>query len=76
MHLHVGENQIVPSKDIIIILNSKCISPPIVSGVAKKLENMVVPLQTVEVKSLVITKSRIYFSALAPKTLERRARFC
>lgn len=74
MYLHVGEEVLVRTKDIIAILDidSTSTSPFMEEFIARQ-EQQVVHLAKGTVKSIVVTGNHIYYSPLASGTLKKRS---
>lgn len=74
MYLHVGEEVLVRTRDIIAILDidSTSTSPFMEEFIARQ-EQQVVQLAKGTVKSIVVTGNHIYYSPLASGTLKKRS---
>ncbi|MCM3664439.1 DUF370 domain-containing protein [Mesobacillus subterraneus] len=74
MYLHVGEEVLVRTRDIIAILDvdSTSTSPFMEEFIAHQ-EQQVVHLAKGTVKSIVVTGNHIYYSPLASGTLKKRS---
>jgi extracellular matrix regulatory protein B len=74
MYLHVGEEVLVRTRDIIAILDidSTSTSPFMEEFIARQ-EQQVVHLAKGTVKSIVVTGNHIYYSPLASGTLKKRS---
>lgn len=74
MYLHVGEEVLVRTRDIIAILDidSTSTSPFMEEFIARQ-EHQVVHLAKGTVKSIVVTGNHIYYSPLASGTLKKRS---
>ncbi|QGQ43889.1 extracellular matrix regulator RemB [Metabacillus sediminilitoris] len=76
MYIHLGDNFVVPSKEVVMILDrhsSK--SSSIVSEFLTKQADKIVRLTKSDAKSVVVTMDKIYFSPLSSSTLKKRAHF-
>ena len=75
MFIHIGNDNVVQSKDVISIINRNIISSSSIMeemiGRATKTQSIVTPEE--ESKSVVITTDLIYFSSLSVATLKKRA---
>ncbi len=75
MYIHLGEEIVIRSKDIVAIidrhlLQSSTIINEFVSGQQK--QSRVVEVTEGDIKSIVVTKDNIYLSPLSSATLKRR----
>ncbi|GGC94794.1 hypothetical protein GCM10007216_26890 [Thalassobacillus devorans] len=76
MFIHIGDDQVIRSKDVVAIIDHNLISS---SSIIEEMiynqrkEKNVVEMQTQEAKAIVITEDRIYFSPLSVMTLKKRA---
>jgi extracellular matrix regulatory protein B len=74
LFIHLGENVIVRSTDVIAILDKQLMkSSSIVTEFLEKQNKQVVELTIGETKSIVVTINQIYFSPLSSNTLKKRA---
>ncbi|WP_374703389.1 extracellular matrix regulator RemB [Bacillus sp. V3-13] len=73
MYLHVGEDILVRTKDIIAILDKDSIQSPDVGEFLQQKGENVINLAKGPFKSVVITDERIYYSPLASGTLKKRS---
>ncbi|KZZ85425.1 MULTISPECIES: extracellular matrix/biofilm biosynthesis regulator RemA family protein [Bacillaceae] len=74
MYIHLGDDFVVPSKDVIFIMDypsSK--TSDIVSEFLEKQKEKVIQLSEGDAKSIVVTEKHIYFSPLSSSTLKKRA---
>ncbi|WP_070119980.1 extracellular matrix regulator RemB [Bacillus marinisedimentorum] len=76
MYIHLGEEIVIRSKDIVAIidrhlLQSSTIINEFITGQQKK--RQVVEVTEGDIKSIVVTKEKIYLSSLSSATLKRRA---
>lgn len=75
MFIHIGNDNVIQSKDVISIIDRNVISSSSIMEEmmqrASKSKTIVEP--TEETKSVVITKDLIYFSSLSVATLKKRA---
>ncbi|KAB2330827.1 DUF370 domain-containing protein [Cytobacillus depressus] len=74
MYIHVGEDILVRSKDIIAILDKRSVhsSKAIVEFLERRNQS-IINLAKGSYKSVVITTKKIYFSPLASSTLKKRS---
>ncbi|SDZ95332.1 protein of unknown function [Thalassobacillus cyri] len=76
MFIHIGDDQVIRSKDVVAIIDHTLISS---SSIIEEMiynqrkEKNVVETQTQEAKAIVITDDQIYFSPLSVMTLKKRA---
>lgn len=76
MFIHIGDDQVIRSKDVVAIIDHTLISS---SSIIEEMiynqrkEKNVVETQTQEAKAIVITDNQIYFSPLSVMTLKKRA---
>ncbi|MFY4776223.1 extracellular matrix regulator RemB [Metabacillus sp. RGM 3146] len=74
MYIHLGDNFVVPSKDVVMILDySTSKTSPIVMEYLEKQKTDMSELSRTDAKSIVVTVNKIYFSSLASGTLKKRA---
>ncbi|MBE4907923.1 DUF370 domain-containing protein [Bacillus luteolus] len=74
MFIHLGENVIVRSCDVITILDRQLLkSSSIVNEFLDIQKHQIVELANGDTKSVVITADKIYFSPLSTSTLKKRA---
>lgn len=72
--IHAGENVMVRSRDLIMILDHEAgISSPVVKDFLKARAESVINLSSGEAKSIIVTKEKIYLSPFASGTLKKRA---
>lgn len=75
MFIHIGNDNVIQSKDVISIVDRNIISSSSIMEEmiqkAKKTQSVVTPAE--ESKSVVITNDLIYFSSLSVATLKKRA---
>ncbi|MED4453878.1 extracellular matrix regulator RemB [Metabacillus fastidiosus] len=75
MYIHLGDNFVVPSKEVVMILDRQSSEESvIVSEFLDMQKKAIVQLTTGVVKSIVVTTEKIYFSPLASNTLKKRAK--
>ncbi|MDE3840489.1 DUF370 domain-containing protein [Bacillus methanolicus] len=75
MYLHVGEDILVRTKDIIAILDKESVkSSPFVQEFIGEQMDRVIDLSKGSFKSVVITCENIYYSPLASGTLKKKSR--
>lgn len=74
MYLHIGEDILVKTNDIIAILDKKMLqSSPIIDEFLEKKVDEISHLTKNSVKSIVVTDKQVYYSPLASVTLKRRS---
>lgn len=74
MFIHLGENVIVRSNDVVTILDRQLLkSSSIVNEFLELQESRIVKLTTGDIKSVVVTIDKIYFSPLSSSTLKKRS---
>jgi extracellular matrix regulatory protein B len=74
MYLHVGEEVLVRTRDIITILDiDSASSSPYMEEFIARQNQQVVRLTKGAVKSIVVTGNHIYYSPLASGTLKKRS---
>lgn len=75
MFIHIGNDNVIQSKDVISIIDRNIISSSIIMeemmNNVKSQERVYGP--TDEAKSVVITNEQVYFSTLSVSTLKKRA---
>ncbi|MGD6818998.1 extracellular matrix regulator RemB [Metabacillus sp. 84] len=76
MYIHLGDDFVVPSKDVIFIMDySSSKSSGIAAEFLEKQSEKVVQLSEGDAKSIVVTDRHIYYSPLASSTLKKRAHY-
>lgn len=74
MYIHLGDNHVVPSKEVVMILDRQSSQDSsIVDEFFKKQRDKIVQLASNDAKSIIITLDKIYFSPLSSSTLKKRA---
>ncbi|UII55969.1 DUF370 domain-containing protein [Cytobacillus spongiae] len=74
MYVHVGEDTLVRSRDIIVILDKESVSQAEhVQEFLERQSTLVEDLSKGSYKSIVVTCDKIYFSPLASGTLKKRS---
>jgi extracellular matrix regulatory protein B len=74
MYLHIGEDILVKTDDVIAILDKQLLhSSPIIQEFLDKKEDVTLNLAKGSVKSIVITEKNVYYSPLASGTLKKRS---
>ncbi|MDQ0233192.1 extracellular matrix regulator RemB [Metabacillus malikii] len=74
MYIHLGDNYVVPSKEVVMILDRHSSeASSIVSEFLSEQKNKVVQLSNSKAKSVIVTTDKIYFSPLSSNTLKKRA---
>ncbi len=78
MFLHLGEDIVLQTKEIVAIIDSNVVEE---SEIVKEFidvndrKNNIVHISDGTVKSIVITKKKVYFSPLTAVTLKRRSQY-
>ena len=76
MYIHLGDNFVVPSKEVVMILDRQSsLDSSIVTEFLRKQEDKIVQLTNGEAKSVIVTMNKIYLSPLSSSTLKKRAQF-
>ncbi|HLR61195.1 MAG TPA: extracellular matrix/biofilm biosynthesis regulator RemA family protein [Lentibacillus sp.] len=75
MFIHIGNDNVIQSKDVISIIDHSVVTS---SGIMEKMMENATKQHTLfgptdEIKSVVITRENIYYSALSVSTLKKRA---
>jgi len=74
LFIHLGENVIVHSSDVITILDQQLLkSSSIVNEFLDNHKSKIVEIANGKVKSVVVTVDKIYFSPLSSGTLKKRS---
>ncbi|MBM7606736.1 DUF370 domain-containing protein [Metabacillus litoralis] len=74
MYIHLGDNFVVPSKEVVMILDRQSsLESPIVDEFFTKQQDKIVELSSGDAKSIIVTFDKIYFSPLSSGTLKKRA---
>lgn len=74
MYIHVGEDILVRSKDIIAIIDKQSInSSRLAEEFIEQHKESIINLSKGSYKSVVITRNEVYFSPLASGTLKKRS---
>ncbi|ASN03788.1 extracellular matrix regulator RemB [Virgibacillus necropolis] len=75
MFIHIGNDNVIQSKDVISIIDRNIISSSTIMEemIQRASKNESVVETPEETKSVVITKDLIYFSSLSVATLKKRA---
>ncbi|WP_110928034.1 extracellular matrix regulator RemB [Bacillus massiliglaciei] len=74
MYLHIGDDILVNTKEIIAILDKKLLlSSPIMDEYLQKKGDFISSLTKKSVKSIVVTEKQIYYSPFATATLNKRS---
>lgn len=74
VYIHLGDNYVVPSKEVVMILDRQSSQESsIVNEFFKKQQDKIVQLASNDAKSIIITLDKIYFSPLSSSTLKKRA---
>ncbi|MBU8881290.1 DUF370 domain-containing protein [Bacillus sp. FJAT-29790] len=74
MYIHVGEDILVRSRDIVAIIDKESVnSSKYVEEFLDRRDDAVINLSKGSFKSVVVTTEKIYFSPLASGTLKKRS---
>ncbi|MDQ7860044.1 DUF370 domain-containing protein [Peribacillus frigoritolerans] len=75
MYLHIGEDILVKTDDVIAILDKKLLqaSPIMSEFFGEKKSDVTSHLAKNSVKSIVVTDKQVYYSPLASSTLKKRS---
>ncbi|WP_153126891.1 extracellular matrix regulator RemB [Peribacillus tepidiphilus] len=74
MYLHIGEDLLIKTEEIIAILDKHILSEvPSMKNFFKNMEDSTVNLAKGQVKSIIITKNELFLSPLASTTLLKRS---
>lgn len=74
MYIHLGDNFVVPSKEVVMILDRQSsLESQIVDEFFTKQQDKIVELSSGDAKSIIVTFDKIYFSPLSSGTLKKRA---
>jgi len=74
LYIHLGDNFVVPSKEVVMILDRQSsLDSPIVDEFFTKQQDRIVELSNGDTKSIIVTNDKIYFSPLSSGTLKKRA---
>ncbi|MCA1032313.1 DUF370 domain-containing protein [Bacillus timonensis] len=74
MFIHLGENVVVRSVDVVTILDRQLLkSSSIISEFLELQSDRIVELANGDTKSVVVTVDKIYYSPLSSSTLKKRA---
>ncbi|MGE6379692.1 extracellular matrix regulator RemB [Peribacillus muralis] len=74
MYLHIGEDILVKTDDVIAILDKKLLQgSPIMNEFLEKKSDVTSHLTKNSVKSIVVTDKQVYYSPLASATLKKRS---
>ncbi|MBD1379867.1 extracellular matrix regulator RemB [Metabacillus arenae] len=74
MYIHLGDNFVVPSREVVMILDYySSQASPFYQEFMDRQKSQFVHLSQSEPKSIVITTEHIYFSPLGSSTLKRRS---
>lgn len=75
MYIHLGDDFVVSTRDIVGIFDCKVNVSPIVEEFLDRQKEKVVPSVNGMPKSIVVTTENIYYSPLSSGTLKKRAQF-
>lgn len=74
MYVHIGEETLVRSGDIIAIISKECVvSSSEMEGFLNQKQTEIVDLSKGSYKSIVVTKDKVFYSPLASGTLKKRS---
>lgn len=74
MYLHIGEDVLVKTAEIVTILDKKLLeSSPILTEFLQKKKKITFSLAKGSIKSIVVTTKYVYYSPLSSVTLTKRA---
>ncbi|USK59890.1 extracellular matrix regulator RemB [Peribacillus asahii] len=74
MYLHIGEDILVKTDEIVTILDKKLLeSSPILAEFLQQKANVTLHLAKNSIKSIVVTTKHVYYSPLASMTLKKRS---
>ncbi|MCB5239282.1 MULTISPECIES: extracellular matrix regulator RemB [Niallia] len=72
MYVHIGENILVRTSEIITILDKQTVESSPISKEFLEQQKAMINGKSSSYKSIVITKDTIYFSPIASNTLKKR----
>ncbi|MBZ9534293.1 DUF370 domain-containing protein [Cytobacillus oceanisediminis] len=72
MYVHIGENILVRTSEIITILDKQTVESSPISKEFLEQQKAMINGKSSSYKSIVITKDTIYFSQIASNTLKKR----
>lgn len=78
MFIHLGENIVIQTKDIIAIIDGDLLAKSSILSEFIHLNNKksnIIEISNGTVKSIIVTKDKIYFSPLSTVTLKRRSQY-
>jgi hypothetical protein len=78
MYLHIGGNNVIPTQDILMIVNLETVEHSQITKEfmsLQKSEKKVIDISDGQPKSFVLTKEKSYLSPIASTTLKKRANF-
>ena len=75
MYIHLGDDFVVSTRDIVGIFDCKVNVSPIVEEFLDRQKEKVVPSVNGTPKSIVVTTENIHYSPLSSGTLKKRAQF-
>ena len=74
MYLHIGEDILVHTDEIVAILDKKLLdSSPILAEFLQQKADITIHLTEKSIKSIVVTTKHVYYSPLASMTLTKRS---
>lgn len=78
MFLHLGEDIVLQTKDIVAIIDSNLVAESVILKEfidANDKNNNIIHISEGTVKSIVVTENKVYFSPLTAVTLKRRSEY-
>lgn len=74
MYLHIGEDVLINTDDIVTILDKKLLeSSPILAEFLQQKADITLHLEKNSIKSIVVTTKYVYYSPLSSMTLTKRS---
>ncbi|MDM5318433.1 DUF370 domain-containing protein [Bacillus altitudinis] len=75
MYIHLGDDCVVSTREIVAIVDYKMRSSSVVQEFLQKQEGQIISLSQGTPKSIVVTTKSVYYSPLSSSTLKKRASF-
>lgn len=75
MYIHLGDDCVVSTREIVAIVDYKMRSSSVVEEFLQKQEKQIISLSQGAPKSIVVTTESVYYSPLSSSTLKKRASF-
>ncbi|KMY21374.1 extracellular matrix/biofilm biosynthesis regulator RemA family protein [Bacillus pumilus] len=75
MYIHLGDDCVVSTREIVAIVDYKMRSSSVVEEFLLKHERQIILLSQGTPKSIVVTTKSVYYSPLSSSTLKKRASF-